>query len=55
MPRTKKFKKLLIAVRKSYLGKKVPKIYQKSYGKVYDKKETERIAFAIARKKGWRI
>lgn len=55
MPKTQKFKKLLRAVRKQYVGKKVPKLYQKVYGKIYSKKEAERIAYAIARRRGWRI
>jgi len=55
MPKTKKFKKLLRAVRKQYLGKKVPKKWRKKYGKLYDKEEVRRIAYAIAKKQGWRV
>lgn len=55
MPKSKKFLKLLKAVRKQYVGKKVPKLYQKRYGKIYSKAEAERIAYATARKLGWKI
>jgi len=55
MPKTRKFRKLLKVVKKQYLGKKVPRKYQKKYGKRYDSDEVERIAYAIATSKGWRI
>ena len=55
MPKTKKFLKLMKAVKESYIGKPVPPKYQKKYGKVYDPEEAERIAFAIAKKRGWKI
>jgi len=55
MPKTKKFKELLAGVKEYYVGKKVPKKYQEKYGKIYDEEEAERIAYAIAKKKGWRI
>lgn len=50
MPETKKFLKLQKAVRKTYLGKKVPEKYQVKYSKRYDPKEVRSIAYAIARK-----
>jgi len=52
MPYTKGFKKLLGSLSDSYEGEKVPKEYQKSYGKRYDKKEIKSIAYAIAKSKG---
>jgi len=55
MPKTKKFKKLLKSVEKTYLGEKPKKKYQKKYGKKYDKKETKSVAYAIAKIKDWRV
>ncbi len=55
MPKTKKFLKLIRSVKKQYLGKSVPKKYQAKYGKQYDKDEVLRIAYAIAKKKKWRV
>jgi len=55
MPSSKKFVKLQRAVSRFYTGKKVPKIYQKRYGKRYSANEARSIAFAIARKKGWKV
>lgn len=55
MPKTKKFKSLIKKVKKQYIGKKVPKKYSRKYGKKYDSKETISIAYAIAKKKGWKI
>jgi len=55
MPKTKDFIKLQKAVKKSYLGKKVPKKYQKKYGNRYDLKEVKSIGYAIAKKKGIKI
>ena len=54
MPKTKKFIKLLKDVREQYVGKKVPVKYRKKYGKIYDPDEVKSIAFAIAKKLGWR-
>ena len=54
MPKSKKFKELLVNVEKQYTGKKVPKKYQKKYGKVYSEEEAEQIGFAIASKRGWK-
>jgi hypothetical protein len=42
-------------VREQYLGKKVPKQYQKKYGKRYDESEVEEIAYAIAKSKGIKV
>jgi len=55
MPYTKKFRKLLENVEEHYAGKAVPKEYQEKYGKIYSEQEAKSIAFAIARKKHWRI
>jgi len=55
MPFTKGFKDLLDSLEETYLGKKVPKQYQKLYGKKYDKKEVKSVAFAIAKSKGIKI
>jgi len=51
MPKPQKFKELLASTRKTYMDKHVPPAYQKRYGKVYDRKEAESIAFAIAKKR----
>lgn len=55
MPQTKDFIKLQKAVKKTYLGKPVPKKYQKKYGKKYDLKEVKSIGYAIAKKKKIKI
>lgn len=55
MPYTKDFTKLLGNVKKTYLGKKVPKKYQSQYGKRYDKKEVKSLSYAIAKSKGIKI
>jgi len=52
MPFTKSFKKLLKDVESTYLGTKVPKKYQKSYGKIYNKKDIDTLAIRIAKVKG---
>jgi len=54
MPKSKKFLKLIREVKKQYLGKSVPLKYQKKYGKRYGKDDAMSIAFAIAKKQGWR-
>jgi len=54
MPKSKKFKKLLKATKEYYAGKKVPKIYQRKYGKVYSEKEAKGIGYAIAKKQKWK-
>jgi len=55
MPKTRKFKKLFLSVKKQYLGKPVPKLYQKRYGKVYGRKDITGMSYAIAKSKGIRI
>ena len=55
MPKTKKFKKLIMAVKKQYLGKSVPEKFQKKYGKIYDEDEVKSIAYAIGKKLGWHV
>ena len=55
MPKSKKFKKLIAGVKEYYIEKPVPKKYQGKYGKVYDEDEAEQIAYAIAKKKKWRV
>ena len=55
MPFTKDFKKLLENVEDTYLGDPVPKRYRKLYGKIYNKKDIEPVAFAIARSRGIKI
>jgi len=52
---SKKLKKLLKSTESYYKGKKVPRQYQKKYGKRYDKKEARSIAYAIAKKEGWKV
>lgn len=55
MPHTKAFNELMKAAKETYLGKPVPKKYQKKYGKFYDKGEVKSVAFAIAKAKGIKI
>jgi len=55
MPRTKEFIKLQKAIKAEYLGKPVPKKYQKRYGKRYDLKDVKSLAFAIAKTKKIKI
>lgn len=43
------------AVKEQYLGKPVAPKYRKEYGKVYDIKEVKRVAYKIARARGWRV
>ena len=52
MPKTKAFKRLLQATRRTYLGEQVPPKYRSRYGKRYSLKETKSIAYAIATKRG---
>ena len=54
MPIPKKFIKLWKDVKQQYLGKEVPKKYREKYGKIYDAEEVKSIAFAIAKKLGWK-
>ena len=46
--------KLLRAAEESYMGKPVPRKYQKKYGKRYSKEEARSIAYAIGKSRGWR-
>jgi len=55
MPLTKSFKKLKATLFREYLGKPVPSEYQKRYGKRYDKKDIEKLTYAIAKSKGIKI
>jgi len=55
MPQTKEFIKLQKSVKKQYLRKSVPKIYQIKYGKKYDLNEVKSIGYAIAKSKGIKI
>jgi len=55
MPHSKVFRELLKTMETEYTGKKVPKKFQAKYGKVYDKKETKSIAYAVAKSKGIKI
>jgi len=55
MPETKEFIKLKKAVKAEYFGKKVPKEYQKKYGKTYGLKDVKSLAFAIAKSKKIKI
>lgn len=55
MPYTKAFKDLFKSVENTYLGETVPKQYRKRYGKIYNKKDIEPLAFAIARSRGIKI
>ncbi len=52
---SKKLAKLLKSTEKYYAGKKVPKAYQKKYGKTYDKEEARSIGYAIAKREGWKV
>jgi hypothetical protein len=55
MPETSSFKKLKKNVTEQYLGKSVPKKYQKDYGTIYDKSEVKSVAIRIAKSKGIKI
>ena len=55
MPKTKQFGKLFRSVKRQYLGRPVPKQYQKRYGKVYGKKDVTGFSYAIAKSRGIRI
>lgn len=55
MPFTKDFRKLLGSVEETYLGEDVPKKYRKRYGKIYNKKDIQQLAMAIAKSKGIKI
>ena len=55
MPTTKEFKKLMENVKESYWGESVPKQYQKDYGKIYNKKDLEKLGIKIAKSRGIKI
>jgi len=55
MPLTSEFKQLKKNVKKTYLGKQVPKQYQGKYGKRYNPGETTSIAYAIAKSRRIKI
>ena len=55
MPLSKDFKKLLENLEETYLGKPVPKKYQKKYGKFYDKKDIKSFGYGLAKVKGIKI
>ena len=55
MPKTKGFKDLIKNVKETYLGKQVPKKYQKDYGKRYDLDEIKSISYRIAKSRGVKI
>jgi len=48
-------KKLRLEFEREYTGKKVPKKWQKKYGKVYSKKEADKIFYAWENKRGVRF
>ena len=52
MPKTKDFKKLMKSVEETYWGEKVPKRFQKDYGKIYNKKDLEVLGIRIAKSRG---
>ena len=43
------------SVNKTYWGEEVPKQYQKEYGKIYNKKDIEKLGIRIAKSKGIKI
>jgi len=55
MPYTLDFKKLLKNVKKTYWGEDVPTQYQKEYGKIYNKKDLEKLSIRIAKSRGIKI
>ena len=55
MPQTKDFKKLMKNVEDTYWGEKVPREYQKDYGKIYNKKDLETLSIRIAKSRGIKI
>ncbi len=52
---SKKLTKLLKSTQEYYKGRKVPKPYQKKYGKTYDKEGPRSIGYAIAKREGWKV
>lgn len=55
MPKSKTFLKLKKKVGNTYLGKPVPKKYQKKYGKRYDSSEIDSLSYAISKSRGVKI
>ena len=55
MPKSKDFKKLMKNVEDTYWGEKVPKRFQKDYGKIYNKKDLEKLGIRITKSKGIKI
>jgi hypothetical protein len=55
MPYSREFLSLLINLEKEYLGKPVPREYQKKYGKYYEENEIKSMGFAIAKSRGIKI
>ena len=52
MPQTQEFKKLKANLFREYLGEPVPSKYQARYGKMYNKRDIESMAYAIAKSRG---
>lgn len=55
MPKTKDFQKLMENVEETYWGEPVPKRFQKDYGKIYNKKDLEKLGIRIAKSRGIKI
>jgi hypothetical protein len=55
MPHSKVFRELLKNLEKEYLGKPVPKKYQKKFGKRYDKDEIKSLGYAVAKSRKIKI
>ena len=55
MSKSEQFLRLMRKVKKDYTGREVPPEQRSKYGKFYDEKESERIAFAVAKKLGWNV
>lgn len=55
MPKSKAYKEIFKSVKKTYLGKDVPKKYQDRYGKKYDKDEMKSLAIAITKSRGFKV
>ena len=55
MTYTKTFEELLKSMKKSYLGKEVPKQYKSKYGKIYNKKDIVKFGHSVAKSRGIKI
>jgi len=55
MPYTKNFLDLKQSIKENYLGRPVPKRFQKIYGKKYNKKDILPLTYAIAKSRGIKI